>query len=341
MPPSTTDCELRTKSAFCVALATVGTMLILGALRIPHSYMGLVFSATLSVMPKPSLEHFLLRIVAVSFGTVTSVLLLVIFPEEPWFYIPLLGVISAYGYAFFLARWGPGSACAFSFYFLAIHVSSIAGHFTYSVALLALNFWAQAVIAIIMTYIAACLTKKKATVEPSPKLPLSSIVTIGIAVSIAGLIDASIRTDQGGRLIMATISTITILETTQLITPLIDKFIGYLIGIVVAASFIVITIAAGNDFGVYLLFLGITFGSLEWLACYYLPKATIYRSIAMMISFCVLMLPAPDTSLHIPYQRALVSLAGFFIAIIAFVIGRECKKITLLPTHLKKRNSQG
>ena len=318
----------RWQSALCVALTTAGTMLILATVRIPHSYMGIVFALTLSLLPRTSSFQFLHQLLAVTLGTITAVLLLTAFPEEPWFYIPMLGVIATNGYAFFLKRWGPGSAAAFSFFFLAIHVAAIAGQFFNGALPMALNFWAQAVIAIGVTYFVALIIQKEKVPRSTFVLPLSSKVTIGVAVCIAGLIDVSIRTDQGGRLMVATISTITILETTQLAAPLVKKLLGYFIGIGIAAAFIVIAVAAGNSISIYLLLAGLTFGTLEWLAGYYRSSAIIYRSIAMMVSYCIMMTPTPYTSLHIPYQRTLSSLVGFFVATLVFLIGRECRKIT-------------
>ncbi len=55
-----------------------------------------------------------------------------------------------------------------------------------------------------------------------------------------------------------------------------------------------------------------------------------------MVSFSVLMIPAPDRNFHVAYQRISSSLIGFFTAIVIFLIIRECSKITDRMTLLNK-----
>lgn len=314
-------------SALCVGLATSLTMLFVGAFHIPYPYLSLVFATSLSMMPRPTLRQVFSQIVALSSGTIGAILLLVAFPEEPWFFIPLLGGIAGIGYSFFLKRSGPGSAASFSYYFLAIHVTCIIEHFSPQMMTTALEFWLQAFIAIVASYAAALLTKKENRRSITKILPLSHIVMIAVTASIAGLIDASIEANQGGRLLLSSISTITALEITHSSYQLLSKLGGYLFGIIVAFSFIIITTSSGNDFGFFLLAIAFSFGCLEWFSCYCSKAGMFYQSVAMMLSFCVVMLPAPDANLHVAYERSLATLVGFIIAVLVFLVGRELTKI--------------
>ncbi len=302
-------------------------MLLVASFHIPYPYMALVFSVVLSMLPRPTTSHFFYRIVALTLGCTLSIVLLTAFPEEPWFYIPLLGTIAAVGYAFFFKRWGPGCAACFAFFFLATHVVCIADHFSINIVVVATEFWLQAFIAIVVAHGALLLTKEQEIPTCYATLSIESIITIIITVSIAGLIDASIKTDQAGRLIISALSTITVLEITCKTYPLVQKFIGYCLGTLLSFGFIIIVASWRNDISFYLFTLCLTIACLEWLACRYQPTALIYESTAMMLSFCVLMLPTPDTSMHVAFQRALSTFIGFLVAALVFLLAREFRKI--------------
>lgn len=325
------------RSALCMGLSTSGTMLFVGAFHIPHPYIALVFATTLAFMPRPSAKQLLNQIFALTLGCICAVLLLVMFPEEPWFFVPFLGLIASIGYAIFLKHSGPGAAAAFSFYFLAIHITCISQSFSPSMMTTTLEYWLQAFIAIVVSFSAALITKFPNQSSSTKILPLSNIIMIGVAASIAGFIDASIEADQSARLILSSISTVTALQITYSSYQLLCKLGGYLFGIVASFAFIIIVASSGNDFGVYLLALALSFGFLQWLACRVTKVALFFQSVAMMLSFCILMLPTPDVDLHVPYRRSIATFVGFLIAILVFLVGRE---MTRMLRSFEQRNQK-
>lgn len=318
----------RASSALCTALSTAGTVLVLECFRIPNCYMSLSLAATLSFLPRPSLQYIANRLTALSLGILTSMLILIAFFQAPWLSLPLAGFIAALGYAYFFKRSGPGSAYAFGGYFLAFYATVTHSLYGSDFVIQALKLWVQTIVPITMTYLAAAVTKKKTPPPTHKKIDLASIVSIGITVSIALMLEMVINTDQETRLVMASMSTITFLETGKSVNLYLQQMIGYLLGAAVATAFLVAVVAFANDITIYLLALGGLFGLLEWLACYFPNQMTLIRGVTAMCSFSVFMIPSPDANFHVAYGRITVSLLSFFLAFIVYLIIRDCVKFT-------------
>ncbi|MBX9743436.1 MAG: FUSC family protein [Chthoniobacterales bacterium] len=317
------------QSALCAAFGTAITVLILEFFHIPNSYMALSFGFTLSLLPRMPLSHTLTRIMALSLGIVTSMLFLVAFSETPWFFIPLAGTIPALGYAFFLKRSGPGSAYAFGAYFLAFHVLMTTSHFSGHFFIQALKLWSQSMIAILVAYLVTALIKEEKTTPLHAPIDVSSMISIGLTVCIAVLLSNVIKQgEEAVRLVIASISGIATLELEKSTTNFLQRALGYCLGAVLATAFIVAVVALGNNIALYLLAIGAIFGLLEWIASLFKKQATLYRAMASMIAFSVLMIPAPDRHFNIAYGRITSSLLGFALSIVVFLVVRECSKAT-------------
>lgn len=318
----------RNSSALCAAIGTAATVLVLECFRIPNSYMSLSLASTLSLLPRPSLSHLFARVVALTLGIIVSMIVVTAFPQAPWLSLPLAGLIPAVGYAFFFKHSGPGSAYSFGAYFLALYVT--AGHSFQGADFVieALKLWAQSIIPIIITYFAAVLTKDKIITPHYAKIDLASMVSIGLTVSIAIMLDAALKTDQAARLVMASISTICALELEQSVDLYLQRMLGFFIGAIIATAFLVGVVALANEITLYLLAIGGIFGLLEWLACCFPSHITLFRGITAMVSFSVLMIPTPDANFHVAYARITTSLIGFFTAIVIYLLIRECVKVT-------------
>lgn len=318
----------RFSSALCTALGTAGTVLVLECFRIPNCYMSLSLAATLSLLPRPSLSYIMTRLTALSLGILTSMIMLIAFFQAPWLSLPLAGTIAALGYALFFKHSGPGSAYAFGAYFLAFYATVTHSPYGSDFVLQGLKLLIQTIVPITMTYFAAVLTKKKEEPPQFKKIDRSGIVSIGITVSIALMLEMVINTDQETRLVMASISTITFLETGKSVSLYLQQMIGYLLGAAVATAFLVGIVAFANDITIYLLALGGLFGLLEWLGGYFSNQTTMIRGIMAMCSFSIFMIPAPDPNFHIAYGRITVSLLSFFLALIVYLMIKECVKLT-------------
>lgn len=318
----------KTCSALCMALATSGTVLVLECFRIPNCYMSLSLAATLSLLPRPSFSHAVTRFIALSLGILTSMAVLVAFFQAPWISFPLAAFIPAVGYALFFKHSGPGSAYSFGAYFLAFYATATHSLVGTDLVIQALKLWVQTIVPIVMTCLAAMITKKHQPVQAYPKIDLGSIISIGITVAIAILLEMTIKTDQETRLVMASISTITFLEIGKSVDLYLKQMIGYFLGAAVATAFLVAIVACGNDITIYLLGLAGLFGSLEWLACCFSNYAAVLRGIIAMCSFSVFMIPTPDPNFHVAYGRITVSLLAFFVAIIVYHLVQEFRKIT-------------
>jgi large-conductance mechanosensitive channel len=324
------------QSALCAALGTAGTVLILEFFRIPNCYLSLSLACFLSLLPRAPLSHLAMRIAALSLGLLLSMAVLVFFPEAPWFYIPLIGTISAIGYSIFFKHSGPASAYAFSAFFLAFHVTMIANHLSQDPVIEALNLWCQATITMIIVYLACLITKDKKPTPVFAKFTSSSMISMGLTLTVAVLWDATIKSDQAARLVMASISGIAALELEKSTGNFVQRMFGYFLGAAIATAFIVAAVALGNNITVYIVAVGGLFGLLEWLSSLFQHQATIYRAIAGMISFSIFMTPAPDRNFHIAYERITNSLLGFLLAIVVFLIVRECTRLTNRITKKEK-----
>ena len=316
------------QSALCVAFGTSLIVLVLEFFRIPNCYLSLSLAATLSLLPTCLFSHLVARIVALSLGILSAMLVLIAFPQAPWFYLPLAGVIPAVGYAIFFKHSGPGSAFAFSAFFLAFHITIVSKNFSEDLIIEALNLWCQAAITIVIVHLVSIVIKEKKPLTNYAKFNFSSMVSIGLTVCVAIILETMIKSDQAARLVMASISTIATLEIEKSTDLFLQRMLGYVLGAVIATGFIISLVAIGNNIAIYLLALGSLFGFLEWIACFFNKQATLYRAITAMISFSIFMTPAPDMNFNIAYERIANSLIAFFTAIIVFLIVRECKKIT-------------
>jgi len=318
----------RASSALCAALSTAGTVLVLECFRIPNCYMSLSLAATFSLLPKPSVHYIMTLFGALSLGILTSMIILIAFFQAPWISFPLAGGIAAVGYAFFLKHSGPGSAYAFGAYLLALYATITHSLYATDFVIQALKLWVQTIVPITMTYLAAVLTKKREEPPAFKKINLAGIISIGITVSIALILEMAIHTDQETRLVMASISTITFLETGKSVPLYLQQMIGYLLGAAVATAFLVGVVAFANDITIYLLALGGLFGLLEWLAGHFSNHTAIIRGIISMCSFSIFMIPTPDANFHVAYGRITVSLLSFFLALIVYLVVQEFVKLT-------------
>lgn len=317
-------------AVLAVALTTTATVLCVEALHIPEAYIALSTAASLALTPTPSFHGFLFRLASVTLGVSSGVLLITALPESPWIYFFLVGLITAVGYHFFLKHFGIGTAYAFSAYFAAMCIKGMSSISSSHVVVTAINLLSQATIPIIVTYGVDLILKRKTGIMNHSylKSPLASMTSIGLVVSLTIIVAFSIEKIESMRLVIASISAITTLEIERSSTSFIKQMLGYIFGAICSIAYIVALVAWTNDVAIYLLSLGCCFGFFEWLAHYYPNQKILLRALAIMFSYSVLMLPAPDSHLNISLARIVASLSGFSIAIIIFLVIEEVQKIT-------------
>lgn len=317
-------------SALAVSFGTIGTVFVVAFFHIPEAYIALSLAASLSLLPRPTFRDFILRIASVALGISCGVFLIATLPQSPWIYFFFIGFITAVGYHFVLKHVGAGAAYLFSAYFAAMSVEAITKIFSSDVAIVGLELLAQAISAIVVTYMVAIILRKKSVDSNNPAFlsPISSMTSITIVIWIAILVAFSLKTDQAARLIIASIAGITALETERSTESFRKRMLGYVLGAVLSISFIVAVVASTNDLAIYLLGLGFLFGLLEWLANYYSSHKILFRALSMMFSYSALMLPSPESNLQVSMDRVITSLIGFTISILVFLVMVEAKKIT-------------
>ncbi|MFZ4116694.1 MAG: hypothetical protein ACOYK6_08265 [Chthoniobacterales bacterium] len=319
-------------SALAAAFGTAGTVLIVEFLHLPNAYIALSLAGALSLLPMPSFQDFLFRIGSVTLGILSGVLLITTLPQSPWVYFFSIGFIAAVGYHFFLKYVGAGAAYIFSAYFAAMCVEAITGLFSSDIVITGLGLLVQSIIPIVVTYSVTLILKRKTAPANNPILrsPITSMTSITLTVWIAILVAFSIKTNEPARLVIASVAGITALETERSTESFRKKMLGYVMGAVTSISFIVVIVASTNDLTIYLLGLGFVFGFLEWLANYYTSQKILFRAISIMFAYSALMLPAPDSNLHVSIERVTSSFIGFSIAILVFLFMVEVQKITIL-----------
>jgi hypothetical protein len=317
-------------SALAAALGTAGTVLIVEFLHISNAYIALSLAASLSLLPMPSFQDFLFRIGSVTLGVISSVLLITMLPQSPWIYFFFVGFITAVGYHFFLKYVGAGAAYIFSAYFAAMCVEAIAGLFSSDIVIIGLELLVQSTVPIVITYAVTLILKRKPAPSNNPvlRLPIASMTSITVVVWIAILVAFSIRTDQPARLIIASVAGITALETERSTESFRKKMLGYVFGAVISIFFIVAIVASTNELTIYLLSLGLLFGFFEWMANSYASQKILFRAVSTMFAYSALMLPAPDSNLHVSIERVTSSFIGFSISILVFLLMVEAQKIT-------------
>ena len=319
-------------SVLAVAFGTIGIVFVVEFFHIPDAYIALSLAASLSLLPRPTFRNFILRIACVTLGISCGVFLIVTLPQSPWIYFFFIGFITATGYHLVLKHVGTGAAYLFSAYFAAMSVKAITKIFSSDlvIVVVGLELLAQAISAIVITYVVALILRKKSVDSNSSSFrsPISSMTSITIVVWIAILVAFSHKTDQSARLIIASISGITALETESSTESFRKRMLGYILGAIFSISFIVAIVASTNDLAIYLFGLGFLFGLLEWLANYYSSHKILFRAITMMFAYSALMLPSPDSNLQVSMSRVVASLIGFTIYILVFSVMVEAQKIT-------------
>jgi hypothetical protein len=152
----------------------------------------------------------------------------------------------------------------------------------------------------------------------SPNPPPGAAVVIG-AAAVCGLIAACTLLPL--QLNVTTVSSLTTaLALTMTGGGVAKKFLGGLLGIIVALGFLIPITGSGNDLAVFLLGLSALIGGFEWFALRLPAHAAIFRQAAAMFAVAATILPQPDRFITDSMERMCAGILGLCIGSACFLL---------------------
>jgi hypothetical protein len=300
------------RQAFAVALAA----LVVGIFHIPQAFLAVLLVQLLGGIPCRSASDLFRRILSSFAGCLAGLAILTLAPNEQWISLLLFFTLTGWGTVFALRRFGPACGILFGIGIVAMFAESFVfpardivfgfAHLfslitaTLAAALVGLAFFREPVAAI--------------SQNPSP----GSAVLIG-AAAVCSLIAAC--TILPAQLNVTTISSLTTaLALTMSGGGVAKKFLGGLLGIVVALVFLVPINGSGNDLAFFLLGLSALIGAFEWFALRLPANAAVFRQAAAMFAVAATILPQPDRFITDSMERMSAVTLGLCIGSVCFLL---------------------
>lgn len=304
------------RGALRQALATALAALVVGVFHTPQSFLAVLLAQLLGGIPCLSARELFHRILSASVGCVAGLAILTLAPNEQWISLPLFFTLTGWGTVFALGRFGPACGILFGIGIVAMFAESFvfpARDIVYGFAHLFSLITATLVAALVGS---AFYREPVAVKSQSP--PLGAAVAIG-AAAVCGLIAAC--TLLPVQLNVTTVSSFTTaLALTMSGGSVAKKFLGGLLGIVVALVFLIPVNGSGNDLAFFLLGLSTTIGCFEWFAVRLPDKAAVFRQAAALFAVTATILPQPDRLITDSIERMCAGTLGLFIGSACFLL---------------------
>jgi len=267
-------------------------------------------------IPCQSALELFRRILSAFAGCLAGVAILTLAPNEQWISLSLFFTLTGWGMVFALRRFGPACGTLFGIGIVAMFAEScvfpardIVFGFAHLFSLVTATM-AAALVGL------AFFREPAATKNYSP--PPGAAVVIG-ASAACGLI--AVCTLLPLQLNVTTVSSLTTaLALTMTGGGVAKKFVGGLLGIVVALVFLIPITGSGNDLAVFLLGLSALIGFFEWFALRLPAHAAVFRQAAAMFAVAATILPQPDRFITDSMERMCAGILGLCIGSACFLL---------------------
>jgi hypothetical protein len=304
------------RGALRQALAVALAALVVGIFHIPQPFLAVLLAQLLGGIPCQSALELFRRILSAFVGCLAGVAILTLAPNEQWISLPLFFTLTGWGTVFALRRFGPACGILFGIGIVAMFAES----FVFPARDIFFGF--AHLFSLITATLAAALVglaffrEPAATKNYSP--PPGSAVVIG-AAAVCGLLAACTLLPL--QLNVTTVSSLTTaLALTMTGGGVVKKFLGGLLGIVVALVFLIPITGSGNDLAVFLLGLSALIGVFEWFALRLPAHAAVFRQAAAMFAVAATILPQPDRFITDSMERMCAGTLGLCIGSACFLL---------------------
>jgi hypothetical protein len=300
------------RQALAVALAA----LVVGIFHIPQPFLAVLLVQLLGGIPCQSASELFRRILSAFAGCLAGVAILTLAPNEQWISLPLFFTLTGWGTVFALRRFGPACGILFGIGIVAMFAES------FVFPALDIVFGFAHLFSLITATLAAALVGLAFFREPvaakSQSPPPGAAVVIG-AAAVCGIIAACTLLPL--QLNVTTVSSLTTaLALTMTGGGVVKKFLGGLLGIIVALGFLIPITGSGNDLAVFLLGLSALIGAFEWFALRLPAHAAVFRQAAAMFAVTATILPQPDRLITDSMERMCAGTLGLCIGSACFLL---------------------
>ena len=317
------------RGALRQVLAVALAALVIGIFHIPQPFLAVLLVQLLGGIPCQSASELFRRILSAFAGCLVGVAILTLAPNEQWISLPLLFALTGWGTVFTLRRFGAACGILFGIGIVAMFAES----FVFPARDLVFGF--AHLFSLITATLAVALVSLAFFREPmavKSQGPLHGAAIVIGAAAVCGLIAAC--TLLPVQLNVTTISSLTTaLALTMTGGGVAKKFLGGLLGIVVALVFLIPITGSGNDLAVFLLGLSALIGAFEWFALRLPAHAAIFRQAAAIFALTATILPQPDRFITDSMERMCAAILGMCIGSACFLLRRfatfsdaECAK---------------
>jgi len=304
------------RGALRQALAAALAALVVGIFHIPQPFLAVLLVQLLGGIPCQSASDLFRRILSVFAGCLAGLAILTLAPNEQWISLPLFFTLTGWGTVFALRRFGPACGILFGIGIVAMFAESFvfpARNIVFGFAHLFSLITATLAVALVgLAFFREPIAAKSQSLSPG------AAVVIG-AAAVCGLIAAC-------TLLPVQLSVITISSLTTALAlamtggGVAKKFLGGLLGIVVALVFLIPINGSGNDLAVFLLGLSALIGAFEWFALRLPANAVVFRQAAAMFAVTATMLPQPDRFITDSMERMCAGILGLCIGSACFLL---------------------
>lgn len=306
------------RGALRQSLAAALAALIVGIFHIPQAFLAVLLAQLLGGIPCRSASDLFHRILAAFAGCLAGVAILTLAPNEQWISLPLFFSLTGWGTVFALRRLGPACGLLFAIGIVAMFAESFvfpARDIVFGFAHLFSLVTATLATALVGLFFSAnSMPAKNATPPPGGAAVVGSAAVCGLVAACALLPE---------QLNVTTVSSVTTaLGLTMAGGGVAKKFLGGLLGIVVALVFIIPVNGSGNDLAFFLLGLSAIIGAFEWLAMRLSANAGVFRQAAAMFAVTATILPQPDRFLTDSMERMCAGTLGLCMGSACFLLHR-------------------
>jgi len=290
---------------------TLGAVALVTAIfRPPQPFLAILAAYLLLSRPPREIPQ---RILAAWLAAGAGVLLVALFPQQPWVLLPVYGGVAIWALRF-SCRFGDEGIVLLVAMGLGAGLPAGIGDPARALEAGWFHAWNLA--------IGVCCARFgyfviPALVPPPPtalaEIPWRSAIYIGVATACAVVAAALVLPGSGVVLVIACLTTgLAIVETPQ--PHLIQKSIGALAGALIAVAFDSIVSGAANSLAVFLCAFAFLFGALSWGMKSWPEAAPCLGQCCAMFSVASPTVPSPDTSLLPMGIRVAAVLVGFLVA---------------------------
>lgn len=311
------------RAALHQALAVMMTACAAAVMHIEQPFLAVLAAQLIAVIPCRGATDLLQRLVAAWLGAFIGALLLIVFPQQPWFSLPAFTALSGAGSVFAEKKFGPAAATLFAMGICAAFsggiIFPIAGLLSGAIHAISLST------AVLVTFLLLLLAPEP-TASPVPAIPSGWLV--GGCATVSLVVACLTLPTQG---VVMTIASLTcVLSLPQ--RGVMQKPLGCLLGIGLSFLFIIAISDLTNNLAVFLLGTGLVIGALEAIAWSRPASAPVVRQAGAMFVVLATLLPRPEESLQAAGGRMAAVLLGLAVAVILSLVnwavekssGKEC-----------------